>query len=125
MRRSLGSAALLCLLALHTASCSSYVYHHAIQGDARQQIWLADASQVKVRAAQSRLFETADRGRTIEAVVAVLQDLDFQIEVLDEAFGVARQADKRRGEAGQGRRVAPRGSSSPHRSGAEIAALEA
>jgi hypothetical protein len=88
MRGSLASAALLGLLLLHTAGCSSYVYHHAIQGDARQQIWLADTSQVKVRAAQSRLFETADRSATIEAVVAVLQDLDFQIEVLDEALGI-------------------------------------
>ncbi|MBK9386479.1 MAG: hypothetical protein IPN34_16830 [Planctomycetes bacterium] len=43
---------------------------------------------MKLRAAQSRFFETADRLRILAAVVATLQDLDFQIEALDEELGI-------------------------------------
>ncbi len=41
-----------------------------------------------VRAAQSRVFENADRVRILEAIVTAMQDLGFQIEVLDEALGI-------------------------------------
>jgi hypothetical protein len=60
----------------------------AIQGDARDQIWLAESSQVKVRASQSRIFDTTDERRVLEAVIATLQDLGFQVAVLDEVLGV-------------------------------------
>ena len=59
-----------------------------MQWDARSQIWLADVSQVKVRAAQSRVFDTHDRRAMLEAVVSLFQDLGFQIEVLDETLGI-------------------------------------
>jgi hypothetical protein len=52
------------------------------------QIWLSEESQVKVRNAQSRVFDTSDRIGMIEAVVATLQDIGFQIEVLDETLGI-------------------------------------
>lgn len=73
------------LLAL---GCSPYAYRHEIQWDARNQIWQAEASQVKVRAAQSRVFDTTDRTRVLEAVVATFQDLGFQVELLDEELGI-------------------------------------
>jgi hypothetical protein len=76
------------LLALLSTACSIYELKHEIQWDARDQIWLAEASQVQTRAAQSRVFDTTDRTRTLEAVVSTLQDLDFQIEVLDEVLGI-------------------------------------
>ena len=38
-----------------------YGSRHAIQWDSRRQIWQAEASQVKVRAAQSRVFDMTDR----------------------------------------------------------------
>lgn len=66
----------------------AYEGRHQIQWDSRRQIWQAEASQVKVRAAQSRVFEGTDKLRTVEAVVDTLQDLDFQIDVLDENLGV-------------------------------------
>jgi hypothetical protein len=78
-----GLAASLLLVA-----CSSYVSRHQIQWDSRTQIWQAEASQVKVRAAQSRVFDTSDKLRLLEAVVATFQDLDFQVEVLDEELGI-------------------------------------
>lgn len=78
----------LCLAALLAAGCASHAWRLPIQWDARRQIWAADASQVKVRAAQSQVFDTSDRTRTLEAVVATFQDLDFQIELLDEVLGI-------------------------------------
>jgi hypothetical protein len=69
-------------------ACSPYVARHEIQWDSRTQIWQAEASQVKVRAAQSRVFDTSDKLRTLEAVVATFQDLGFQIELLDEELGI-------------------------------------
>ena len=78
-----GLAASLLLVA-----CSTYVSRHQIQWDSRTQIWQAEASQVKVRAAQSRVFDTSDKLRVLGAVVATFQDLDFQVEVLDEELGI-------------------------------------
>lgn len=57
-------------------------------GDPREQIWIAESSQVKVRTAQSRVFDTKDDRSVLEAVVTTLQDLDFQVDVLDEVIGV-------------------------------------
>lgn len=84
-------------------ACAPQASRHAIQWDARDQIWLAEASQVRLRAAQSRVFDTMDRRRTLEAVVVTLQDLGFQVAVLDEVLGVVsgtrfvRRSDELRG----------------------------
>ena len=57
----------LCLL---LQGCPTpYEWRHQDQWDSREQIWLSEESQVKLRAAQSRVFETADRRRTLEAIV--------------------------------------------------------
>jgi hypothetical protein len=79
-----------CLLAFAGAAsgCSPYEWRHENQWESRDQIWLSEASQVKVRAAQSRLFDTADRVKTIQAVVSAFQDLGFAVEVLDEELGI-------------------------------------
>jgi hypothetical protein len=74
-----------CVLA---AGCAPYATRHAIHWDARAEIWQAEESQVRLRSAQSRVFDTNDRRRALEAVVATFQDLGFQIEVLDEALGI-------------------------------------
>jgi hypothetical protein len=70
------------------AGCSPYEWRHENQWESRDQIWLSEASQVKVRAAQSRVFDRADRLTTIQAVVSTCQDLGFVIEVLDETLGI-------------------------------------
>jgi hypothetical protein len=76
----------LCLL---LQGCPSpYEWRHQDQWDSRDQIWLSEESQVKLRAAQSRVFQTTDRRRTIEAIVATMQDLGFMVEVLDEEIGI-------------------------------------
>lgn len=76
---------LACLLA---ACLSPFEYRHEGQWDSRDQIWLSEQSQVKLRAAQSRVFDTTDRTRILAAVVATLQDLGFQLGVLDEQLGI-------------------------------------
>jgi hypothetical protein len=68
--------------------CMGYPSRHSIRWNAEDEIWQAEARQVKVRDAQSRVFDTSDKRRTLEAVVATFQDLDFQIEVLDETLGI-------------------------------------
>jgi hypothetical protein len=84
MRYLLGIA--LCLL---LQGCPSpYELRHQNQWDSRGQIWLSEESQVKLRAAQSRVFETTDRRRTLEATVATMQDLGFMVEVLDEELAI-------------------------------------
>jgi len=75
----------LCLLA---TGCSPYEWRHENQWDSRDQIWLSEVSQVKLRAAQSRVFETTDRKRMLEAIVSTFQDTGFQVEVLDEELGI-------------------------------------
>jgi hypothetical protein len=65
-----------------------YELRHDNQWDSREQIWLSDESQIKIRAAQSRAFDTTDRRRMLAAIVSTMQDLDFKVEVLDEDLGV-------------------------------------
>ena len=65
-----------------------YEMRHENQWDSREQIWLSEESQVKLRAVQSRAFDITDRRRMLAAVVSTMQDLDFKVEVLDEELGV-------------------------------------
>jgi hypothetical protein len=76
----------LCLL---LQGCPTpYELRHQDQWDSREQIWLSEESQVKLRAAQSRVFDTADRRRMLEAIVETMQDVGFMVEVLDEELGI-------------------------------------
>lgn len=70
------------------SGCSPYDTRHANQWNSRDQIWLSEASQVKVRAAQTRIFDTTDRRKLLEGVIATMQDVDFRIDVLDEELGI-------------------------------------
>ena len=76
----------LCVLSM--TGCVSYGMRHEIQSDSQDQIWLSEQSQVRVRNAQSRVFDTTDKREMLEAVVSTFQDLGFQIEVLDETLGI-------------------------------------
>ena len=79
-------AAGLCLL---LQGCPTpYELRHQDQWESRDQIWLSEESQVKLRAAQSRVFDTNDRRRTLEAIVDTMQDIGFMVEVLDENLGI-------------------------------------
>lgn len=68
--------------------CSPFESRHQNQWNSREQIWLSETSQLKVRAAQTRAFDTTDRRRMFEAIISTMQDLDFSVEVLDEELGI-------------------------------------
>ena len=76
------------LFALLIQGCAPYESRHHNQWNSREQIWLSEASQLKVRAAQTRAFDTTDRRRMFEAIISTMQDLDFNVEVLDEDLGI-------------------------------------
>jgi hypothetical protein len=79
-------AALFCMLVIQ--GCSPYESRHHNQWNSREQIWLSETSQLKVRAAQTRAFDSTDRRRMLEAIISTMQDLDFNVEVLDEELGI-------------------------------------
>lgn len=76
-------------LSLLAQGCPTpYEWRHDNQWDSRDQIWVSEASQVKLRAAQSRAFDTTDRAHILEAVISTMQDLNFQVDVLDQDLGI-------------------------------------
>jgi len=86
-----GSSALLAgvgLSLLLQGCLFPYEARHENQWDSREQIWMSEESQVKLRSAQSRVFDTANRVAVLEAVVATMQDLGFMVEVLDQDLGI-------------------------------------
>ncbi len=70
------SAALVLLLAL--AGC---------QIDSRQQILASSNTQAAQRAISTRVFDTADRAKTFQAVISTLQDLGFVVDRADNILG--------------------------------------
>jgi hypothetical protein len=81
--RLAGALAYLC-----ASACAPYSTLHGIRWNAEDEIWDEAESQVEVRNAQSRVYDTSDRTRLLEAVVQTFQDLGFQIAVLDETLGI-------------------------------------
>lgn len=86
--RPVTACLLPCICLLLQGCPTPYEWRHENQWDSRDQIGMAEASQVKLRAAQSRVFDTTDRHRIMEAVVSAMQDLNFMVEVLEEELGV-------------------------------------
>ncbi|WP_455377605.1 hypothetical protein [Petrachloros mirabilis] len=76
-------------LSLMIQGCvTPYESRHENQWDSREQIWISEDSQVKLRAAQSRLFDTTDRLKVLSAIVETMQDLGFMVDVLDQELGI-------------------------------------
>ena len=72
--RALAALAALALL----GACSSTSTGPALSGG---------ESMLKLRAAQTRSFETADKARVMRGVVATLQDMGFMVTGADAALG--------------------------------------
>jgi hypothetical protein len=53
-----------------------------------RQILATSESQVKLRAIQTRSFDTADKTQMLRSVIATLQDLAFVVDKADENLGV-------------------------------------
>ena len=79
--------ALVLLVSLMFQGCAMQ-WGAEIQWDARSQILMSEDSQVKLRSIQSRVFDTTDRAKILRAAVATMQDLFFDIDVLDEELGI-------------------------------------
>lgn len=54
----------------------------------QDRLFDTDTSQVQLRSIQSRAFDTADKDKTLRAVIATLQDLGLIIEKADSALGL-------------------------------------
>ncbi|MGP0628711.1 hypothetical protein ACTRW9_03300 [Nitrospina sp. 32_T5] len=74
------------LAAFVFSGCSMYSVER--QWNSKSQILMSEASQVKLRAQQTQVFDTTDLDAVMQAVVATLQDLDFTLEVADPELGV-------------------------------------
>ena len=59
-----------------------------LQMSSASQILMSDSSQVKLRSIQSRVVDTTDKIKIMDVAVAAMQDLYFDIDVLDEDLGV-------------------------------------
>ena len=59
-----------------------------IQWNSKSQILMSEDSQVKLRSIQTRVFDTTDRTKILRVAVATMQDLFFDIDVLDEDLGI-------------------------------------
>ncbi len=70
---------LIALVALSVSGCQS-------TGEARPDI-LSGKPAVELRTMQTRTFDTADRARTLRAVIATLQDLGYIIDKVEPAAG--------------------------------------
>ena len=59
-----------------------------IRWNSQSQILMSESSQVKLRSIQTRVFDITDKVKIMRAAVATMQDLFFDIDVLDEDLGV-------------------------------------
>lgn len=63
-------------------------YGSEIQWNSKKQILMSEDSQVKMRSLQTRFYDTTDKEKVMRAVSGVMQDLFFDIDVLDQELGV-------------------------------------
>lgn len=59
-----------------------------IQWNSKDQILMSEASQVKMRSLQTRVYDTTNQAKIMRAVISTLQDLYFDIDVLDQDLGL-------------------------------------
>ena len=59
-----------------------------IQWNSNSQILMSEDSQVKMRFLQTRVYDTTDKEKIMQAVISVMQDLFFDIDVLDQELGM-------------------------------------
>ncbi len=59
----------------------------ACQMDSRQQVLASTNTQAAQRAISTRAFDTSDRPKVFQAVIATLQDLGFVVDRADNVLG--------------------------------------
>jgi hypothetical protein len=70
-----------CALLLLTAALAG------CQATPTEQVILSTKPPLELRAMQSRVFDTEDKGKTLRAVVATLQDLGYSIDKVEPVAG--------------------------------------
>ena len=60
----------------------------AIQWNSKDQILMSESSQVKMRSIQTRVFDTTDKDRIMRAIIGSMQDLYFDLDVIDHESGI-------------------------------------
>lgn len=59
----------------------------ACRTNSMDEVLATDATQVQLRAVQSRAFDTKDRALTTRNVISTLQDLGFIVDKVDDTLG--------------------------------------
>ena len=85
--KPIGCFVLVFLVCLMLQGCAIR-WTEAIQWNSQNQILMSEDSQVKLRSIQTRVFDTTDKTKIMRAAVATMQDLFFDIDVLDEDLGI-------------------------------------
>ena len=86
-KKPLGRFSLILLVSLMFQGCAMQ-WGAEIQWSSKSQILMSEDSQVKLRSIQTRVFDTTDRAKILRVAVATMQDLFFDIDVLDEELGI-------------------------------------
>lgn len=76
MKQSL--AGILVLLSASLSGCRT---------NSMDEVMATDATQVQLRAVQSRAFDTTDKSLTTRNVISTLQDLGFIVDKVDDTLG--------------------------------------
>ena len=87
IQKPFGRFTLLLLVSLMFQGCAMQ-WGAEIQWSSQSQILMSEDSQVKLRSIQSRVFDTTDRAKILRAAIATMQDLFFDIDVVDEELGI-------------------------------------
>ncbi len=85
MNRTVAAVAILIAIGPFAVGCVPLV-------PLQQRILDNGKETLRLRDMQTRIFDTADRDRTLRDVVATLRDLDFTIAKADSALGVVSGA---------------------------------
>lgn len=86
-KKPLGRFSLVLLVSLMFQGCAMQ-WGAEIQWSSRSQILMSEDSQVRLRSIQSRVYDTTDRAKILRTAVATMQDLFFDIDVVDEELGI-------------------------------------
>jgi hypothetical protein len=86
-KKPFGRFALILFMSLTFQGCALR-WGTSIQWSSQSQLLMSEDSQVKLRSIQTRVFDTTDRAKIMRAAIATIQDLFFDIDVLDEDLGI-------------------------------------
>jgi hypothetical protein len=87
IQKPFGRFALVLFVSLMFQGCAMQ-WGAEIQWSSKSQILMSESSQVKLRSIQSRVFDTTDRAKILRVAIATMQDLFFDIDVVDEELGI-------------------------------------